>query len=67
MSDTYIGMATMSSDGTVVLDLRADGAGGISGIGRLVYPPSHPQYREVLAHIGGLKPGEKKPVPPWPE
>jgi hypothetical protein len=60
-----IGMATMAPDGTIFLDLRAEGPSGVRGDARLTYPPSHPQYREVLAHLGGLAPGERKPVPPW--
>ena len=60
-----IGMATMMEDGTIVLDLRAEVPGGGRGIGRLTYPPSHPQYPEVLSHLGGLRPGEQKLVPPW--
>lgn len=55
----------MTEDGTIVLDLRAVSPQGQVGIGRLTYPPSHPQYQEILKHIGGIKPGENKPVPPW--
>ncbi len=60
-----IGQATMERDGTNRLDLRAEDSKGAVGEGRLVYPPSHPQYNEILQHLGGLKPGETKPVPPW--
>jgi hypothetical protein len=64
---TPIGAATMEADGTLILDLIArDGWGGI-GEGRLIYPPDHPQYQEVLDHVGGLAPGEVKPVLPWPD
>jgi hypothetical protein len=61
-----IGMATMRPDGTVVLQLRAQ-TGPIIGDGLFTYPPNHPQYKDILAHIGGIEPGESKPVPPWPE
>ncbi len=61
-----IGMATMTADSTVILDLRAEGSGGVVGHGRFVYPPDHPRYQEVLDHLGGLRPGESKFVPPWP-
>jgi hypothetical protein len=61
-----IGLATMEPDGTIVLKLRAEGPGRMMGEGLLRYPPSHKDYNEVLTHIGGLKPGESKPVPPWP-
>jgi hypothetical protein len=56
-----IGQATMQDDKTLVLDLYEPAHA------RLTYPPSHPQYRNVLDHIGGLEPGQKKLVPPWPD
>jgi hypothetical protein len=56
----------MQRDGTLILDLRAEGPGPTHGDARLVYPPSHPRYQEILAHLGGIKPGEHKPVPPFP-
>jgi hypothetical protein len=59
-----IGGATMKEDGTIVLDLRAEGP-GIIGDAQFVYPPGHAEYQNVLAHLGGLKPGEHKVVPPW--
>jgi hypothetical protein len=60
-----IGEATMKDDGTIILDLRAEGENGEIGIGRLEYPPAHPQYDYIMKHIGGIKPGESKPVPPF--
>lgn len=61
-----IGTATMLRDGTIVLDLRAGtGPSGPKGDARLTYPPGHPQYREILEHVGGLRPGETRNVPPW--
>ena len=54
-----IGVATMSSDGTVTLNLRSpDGAEGV-----LAYPRSDPNYARIVSHIGGIRPGEHKPVP----
>jgi hypothetical protein len=61
-----IGVATMDPDGTIVLQLRAEGGAGTVGDAQLRYPPSHKEYKDVLTHLGGLKPGESKPVPPWP-
>ena len=55
----------MEPDGTIVLDLRTELPNGV-GHGRLRYPPSHKDYKDVLSHLGGLKPGESKRVPPWP-
>jgi hypothetical protein len=65
-SPKSIGEATMEKDGTIVLQLRAEGPGRMIGDAQFRYPRSHPDYAEVLKHLGGLKPGERKPVPPWP-
>ncbi len=61
-----IGVATMTPDSTIIVDLRAEGSGGMVGHARFVYPPDHPRYQQTLKHLGGLRPGESKPVPPWP-
>src|SRR5580704_9071330 len=55
-----IGQATMEPDGTIVLRLRAVSPGAI-GDAMLRYPPDNPQYKSILEHLGGLKPGESKP------
>ncbi len=61
-----IGVATMRDDGTIVLRLRAGGAGGINGEAVLTYPPDHSNYDEIRRHVGSLLPGETVPVAPWP-
>ena len=61
-----IGVATMDPDGTILLQLRAEGPDGVLGDALIRYPPSHKDYKDVLTHLGGLKPGQSKPVPPWP-
>jgi len=62
-----IGQAEMKPDGTLVLVLRAEGPGGITGDARFEYPVGHPRYDAILSHLGGLLPMETKGVPPWPE
>jgi hypothetical protein len=62
-----IGIATMEADGTIVLQLRAALPGGGIGEGYFRYPPSHEEYAKVLEHLGGLEPGQSKPVEPFPE
>lgn len=62
-----IGVATMRPDGTILLQLRAEGADGLEGDALLTYPPTDPEYENVLQHLGGLTPGQSKPVPPWPD
>src|SRR5262245_35514880 len=60
-----VGVATMLDDHTIVLELRADFSSGRMAEGRFIYPPSHPQYLEILKHLGGLEPKQSKPVPPF--
>ncbi len=62
----YIGVASMTDDGTIVLDLRAEAPDGTIGDARLYYPKSHQQYSYILEHLGGLEPGEEKSVLPFP-
>ena len=61
-----IGMASMDVDRNVILELRATDGQGSIGMGRLVYTPDHEQYKSVITHLGGLNPGESKPVRPFP-
>ena len=67
VTEASIGSAWMEADGTIVMQLRAEGPGSTIGDALFRYPKTHPQYDMVLGHLGGLKAGEKKPVPPWPE
>jgi hypothetical protein len=60
-----IGTARMEPDGTIVLDLVAR-EGSMTGQGRYTYPPGHPDHAMILRHLGGLRPGQVKPVPPFP-
>jgi hypothetical protein len=61
-----IGSATMAADGTITLDLMARGDRGQVGEARFVYRPGDKDYQSILDHVGPLKPGESKPVRPWP-
>ncbi len=59
-----IGTALMSADGTITLNIRAPQPGSpLDGV--LALKKGDPQYQRVLSHVGGLQPGDKKPVPPW--
>jgi hypothetical protein len=62
-----IGTATLNADGSLSLQLRAEGAGGMMGDAFFTYQPGDAMYKKVLDHVGGLKAGESKPVPPFPE
>ncbi|HLW91307.1 MAG TPA: hypothetical protein VKS78_08415 [Roseiarcus sp.] len=60
-----IGVARLLPDGTIVLQLVARGDGMI-GEGTLTYHLGDAGYADVLKHLRGMKPGEVKSVPPWP-
>lgn len=56
-----IGTAVMSPDGTITMNLRSpNGAEGVFS-----YPRSDPNYARMLSHLGGMRPGEHKSVPPF--
>jgi hypothetical protein len=59
-----IGSATMSADGTITLQLRSLSPNP-DAEGVLTYAPDDPQYEEIKTHLGGIAPGETKPVKPW--
>ena len=56
----------MDDDGTIRLKLRVKER-GITGDAELIYSPTHAMYNDVFKHLNGLKPGETKAVPPWPD
>jgi hypothetical protein len=61
-----IGIATMDGDRTIILELHAyDEA--LHGEAQLRYPADHPQYDEILAHVGELSVGQAVDVEPWPD
>jgi hypothetical protein len=55
-----IGTALMSADGTITLTISTPGQQGAAA-----YHRGDPQYARILSHVGGLHPGQKKPVPPF--
>ena len=59
-----VGRAKMSADGTITLQLGSLWPDPVAE-SELVFAPDDPQYEEIKHHLGGIKPGESKPVPPW--
>jgi len=59
-----IGVATMAPDGAITLRIRSLPPGPIAE-GTLRYAPGDPRYDEIKRHLGGIMPGESKPVRPW--
>jgi hypothetical protein len=66
-AEDTIGVATQEPDGTIVLNLRADGPLEATGNALLRYPPSHPDYGMVKNHVGPIPPGGSVMVKPFPE
>ena len=62
-----IGDARMDKDGVIHAWLRADLPEGGHGDRFIKIHPKDESYQEWLKHLGGLKPGETKLVPPWPD
>lgn len=62
-----IGMAQLDEEGNIVMTLRALSDDGHFGEATLVIPPYDDRYDSILAHLGGLEPGDIKPVPPFPD
>ncbi len=58
-----IGVATMNTDGTIVLNLHHHGA--VDADAEISYARNDKQYREISDHLGGLRPGQVKVVMPW--
>ena len=61
-----IGEAWLEKDGGITLSLRSDAYGDpISAM--FTYNTNDRDYAKILKHLGGLKPGEVKDVPPFPD
>lgn len=60
-----VGVAKMSADGTLTLYLRSESNGGPIAETVISYKPGDQKYDETIAHIGGIRAGEEKPIPPW--
>jgi hypothetical protein len=61
----YIGEALMAADGTISVDLFMTGDGQPLH-GHFIYKTTDRDYQMIIRHLGGIKPGETKPVPPFP-
>lgn len=58
-----IGVATMNSDGTIILNLHHHGA--VDADAEITYTRADKQYKEISDHLGGLRQGDVKAVMPW--
>lgn len=53
-----VGTAVMGQDGTITLNLHT-----ANGDTVVAYKKGDPQYQRIYSHLGGIRPGEHKPVP----
>jgi hypothetical protein len=58
-----VGYARMSADGAITLHLRALRTDSVAAA-ELNVAPGDPHYDALKRHLGGIAPGEVKPVPP---
>jgi hypothetical protein len=58
-----VGRAQMSADGTITLRLHTLWPAPFTE-SEPVYAPDDPHYAFIKRHLGGITPGETKPVPP---
>lgn len=54
----------MGPDGTITLNIHSLPPGPIAD-GVLAYKKGDPNYARIYSHLGGIRPGEHKPVPPF--
>jgi hypothetical protein len=59
-----IGTAEMTADGTITLHLKSLWPDPHED-SDLTYAPDDPQYGEIRKHLGGIEPGQSKPIPPF--
>ena len=65
-AEKSIGVATMLVDGTILVGVRtSDSDTRAQAI--LMVEPGDTNYQPIIDHVGGLKPGETKSIPPWPD
>jgi hypothetical protein len=61
-----IGVATMLADRTILVGVSGPEPGSRARA-VLMVEPGDTNYQSIIDHVGGLKPGETKPIPPWPD
>ena len=65
-SEPSVGVARMLENGTILVGIRGPGPGGpLQAV--LMVEPGDTNYQQIIDHVGGLKPGETKSIPPWPD
>ena len=63
----HVGLARSEEDGTIRLNLVTQDDAGRRGEATIVVVPGDDDYEDTVTHLGGIAPGESKPIPPWPD
>lgn len=61
-----IGTVTMHSDGSLLMNLLSVGCTDLIAEAQLKVTTDQMNYKDILDHVGGLKPSETKTVLAWP-
>src|SRR5882672_8324187 len=65
-AEKSVGVATMLANGTILVGVRGpEPERGARAV--LMVEPGDTNYQMIIDHLGGLKPGETKSIPPWPD
>jgi hypothetical protein len=65
-AEPSVGVATMLENGTILVGIRGPATDGpLQAV--LMVEPGDTNYQQIIDHLGGLKPGETKSIPPWPD
>lgn len=65
-AEKSVGIATMLQNGTILVGVSGPDSGSRAQA-VLMVEPGDSNYQLIIDHLGGLKPGETKPIPPWPD
>jgi hypothetical protein len=65
LDEQFIGTATMKQDKAIILQLRSEQEDGSIAEGQFEYRIGDAEYKNILEHIGDIKPGETVKVKPW--
>lgn len=60
-----VGNAFMKPDGTLEMTFRTVAPSGAIGEAYKVLAPGDAQYAAMVAHLGGIQPGEGRAIPPF--
>jgi hypothetical protein len=63
---TFFGVATLKANGEICLQLRSEEPGKPVAEGYLCYRPTDANYSAIRRHVGPIKVGEEKIIPPFP-